>query len=204
MNFLAGLFPKEKDFYKMLYDQSLKTKEGLEYLEKFMNTGDKQYATRVKEIEKEADELRKILIGELDDTFITPFDRDDLFMLSRVIDDILDYSKTTIDEMEIYELEPCEELKQITALLVESARSIHCSIENLKKNKKAANEYALKVKKIENEVENLYRHNLARLVKNKDIGYVLKMREIYRHLSNLADKSDTAADIIGHILVKLS
>ncbi|MBZ4669334.1 MAG: putative phosphate transport regulator [Defluviitaleaceae bacterium] len=204
MNFLNRLFPEEKDFYKMLHDQSLKTKEGLEYLEKYMNTGNKEYALKVREIEKEADELRRILICELDKTFITPFDRADIFALSRAIDDILDYSKTTIDEMEIYELEPTEELRQMVVILVEASRAINSAIENLKNDRNSANESAIKAKKLENKVERLYRDYLAKLVKKEDISYVLKMREIYRHLSNLADKSDLAADIIGHIIVTLN
>jgi len=63
--------------------------------------------------------------------------------------------------------------------------------------------FAVGAKKYENEIENLYRKYVAELLKGDDIKYILKMREIYRHLSNCADKISLAGDILGHILIKM-
>jgi uncharacterized protein Yka (UPF0111/DUF47 family) len=82
---------QEGDFIKALGDQAQKTREGLEALEAFMKDGDQTQAKRVEQLEKEADELRRVLIDDLNRTFVTPIDREDLFA-SRTIDDVLDYA----------------------------------------------------------------------------------------------------------------
>ena len=88
----------------MLSDQASKTLEGIEALEAFVGNQNQENANRVKEIEREADELRRILVEELHQTFVTPMDREDIYALSRAIDDIVDYANSTVDEMEIYEV----------------------------------------------------------------------------------------------------
>jgi len=88
----------------MLSDQASKTLEGIEALGEFVENQNQKNANRVKEIEKEADELRRVLVEELHKTFITPMDREDIYALSRAIDDIVDYANSTVDEMEIYEV----------------------------------------------------------------------------------------------------
>ena len=97
---LLDLFrSRESDFVKLLGEQAKKTCEGLEALEAYMKDGDDVQAKRVMTLEKEADELRRILIDELNRTFVTPIDREDLYALSRTIDDVIDYGYTTLDEM---------------------------------------------------------------------------------------------------------
>jgi uncharacterized protein Yka (UPF0111/DUF47 family) len=96
------IFPKEKNFYKMLSDQASKTLEGIEALGTFAESPTQENAKRIKGIEREADELRRILVEELHQTFVTPMDREDIYALSRAIDDIVDYANTTVDEMEVY------------------------------------------------------------------------------------------------------
>ncbi|MBT1280338.1 DUF47 family protein [Thermoanaerobacter sp. CM-CNRG TB177] len=203
MNVFKWLFSKETDFYKLLEEQSRLTLQGVCALEKYMMTGNIEDGHEVNRLEKIADRKREILVDELDRTFITPFDREDIFNLSKAIDDILDYSNTTVKEMEIYKLNPTPGLLEIVTVIKLSTESIHKSVCNLEKDKKEGMEQALKAKKYENEVENLYRKNLAKLFEEDDIKYILKMREIFRHLSNCADKIDLAGDILGHIYVKM-
>ena len=72
----------------------------------------------------------------------------------------------------------------------------------LKDHKTIAAENAVRAKKLENELETMYRIKLKELVQNEDFCFVFKMREVYRHMSNLADKVDIAANAIAHIIVK--
>ena len=82
-NFLEKLFPKRKDFFQMLANQTSKVEEGLMALVDFMEKPDTGNVNRVNQLEEEADELRRILIDELNRTFVTPIDREDIFTLSR-------------------------------------------------------------------------------------------------------------------------
>lgn len=203
MGILKWIFPQEKDFYGLLYNQSCKTLEGIQALSDYMHTGDAAESQRVIDLESEADEVRRVIIDNLDNTFITPFDREDIFNLSGTMDDIVDYAKTTVEEMEIYELKPTESLINMADILLNATKCLSNSIKYLKDHKAISAENATKAKKLENEMETNYRLNLKVLVKSEDFSYVFRMREVYRHLSNLADKIDMTANMIHHIIVKL-
>ncbi len=199
------LFQKKKcDFCEMLHAQSQKVLEGLDALYVWSQGGVDAQREKVKDIEREADELRRIVIEELNQTFVTPFDRDDIFSLSRAIDDVMDYADRTVDEMEIYEVKPNNHVVQMIDILRKAARELNDSIRLLQKYPNIALEHATKAKAAENEMENAYHRALAELFKGTDTVYMLKMREIYRHLSNAADRGDEAANLIGDIVVKMT
>ena len=199
------LFQKKKsDFCEMLHAQAQKVLEGLDALHAWAEGGLDTHRERVKDVEREADELRRIVIEELNQTFVTPFDRDDIFSLSRAIDDVMDYADRTVDEMEIYEVKPNNHVVQMIDILRKAARELSDAIRLIQKYPNIALEHATKAKAAENEMENAYHRALAELFKGTDTVYMLKMREIYRHLSNAADRGDEAANLIGDIVVKMT
>ncbi len=195
-------------FLQLLSQQTDKTREGLEALESFVKTMDQSQARRVEVIEKEADELRRILIDDLNRSFVTPIDREDLFALSRTIDDVLDYGYTTIDEMVMFGVQPTELMKKMVSILREAAEELHHAILQLRTRPQVALAHATRAKKLENRAESLYREALNELFQQpktvEDILWMLKKREIYRHLSNAADRGDEAANIISDIVVKMT
>ena len=87
--------------------------------------------------------------------------------------------------------------------LSETAAAISEAIASLRNNPEKARERLVFAKKRENYVEHCYREALVDLFKGKNVVEILKVREIYRHLSNAADRGDEAANIIGNILVKV-
>ena len=200
--------PRQNRFLHLLEQQAEKTVEGLEALESYMKGQDDLDAQRVERAEKEADELRRILIDELNRTFITPIDREDIFSLSRAIDDIVDYAYSTVDEMQILDVETNEYLQQMVSLLREAAQKILLAMQRLEEHPRVANDHAMRAKGLENQVESVYREAIAWLFKQpSDLEHIiemLKLREIFRHLSNAADRGDEAANIISDIIVKMT
>jgi predicted phosphate transport protein (TIGR00153 family) len=200
--------PRQRDFFKMLLDQASKTREGLAALEDYMQDGNAKSAKSVITLETEADEMRRILIDELNRTFVTPIDREDIFALSRAIDDIVDYARSTVDEMSIFGVQPNGYLKRMVAILREATEEICLSVNQIKGRPMLASEHAARAKVLENQAEAVYREAIADLFKEprtvEDLIYVLKMREIYRHLSNAADRGDETADIISDIIIKMT
>ncbi|OGP93448.1 MAG: hypothetical protein A2157_19515 [Deltaproteobacteria bacterium RBG_16_47_11] len=206
---VLGLFKRKKPFhshegrfFELLAQQSSKTVEGLEALWNFAENGTKENANLVRNIEREADELRRILVEELDSTFITPLDREDIYALSRAIDDVVDYANTTVDEMEIYEVKGDQHIRDMVNILRKAARELNDAVKIMKDYPRIASEHAVKAKSYENTMEKAYHFALADLFKGTDTVYMLKMREIYRHLSNAADRGDEAANIISSIVMK--
>ncbi len=201
---MAFFQKKKSDFCEMLHAQALKVLEGLDALYAWAAGGVDAERERVKDLERQADELRRIVIEELNQTFVTPFDRDDIFSLSRAIDDVMDYADRTVDEMEIYEVKANSHVVEMIDILRKSARELSDAIRLIQKYPNIALEHATKAKAAENEMENAYHRALAELFKGTDTVYMLKMREIYRHLSNAADRGDEAANLIGDIVVKMT
>ncbi len=196
------IFPKGVSFYQRLSDQAAKTLKGIEALVVFVENPAKENAKRVRDIEREADELRRVLVEDLHQTYITPMDREDIYALSRAIDDIVDYANSTVDEMEIYEVASDEHLREMVEILGKAAREIADAVKILETHPTIAMEHSVKAKFYENAMEKAYHTALADLFKKTDTVYMLKMREIYRHLSNAADRSDEAANIICSIVMK--
>lgn len=207
MGFWDRLRRREDKFHELLVGQARVTLEALDSLVEFMETGNDAAGERVQHAEKEADELRRILIDELNNSFVTPFDREDIFALSRAIDDVLDYSDTTVDEMRLLEIQPNAYLRRMTSLLRDAANEIHLAMLRIKDHPNVALDHATRAKALENRVENVYREAIADLFSGpEDVHHVmqmLKLRETYRHLSNAADRGDEAANIVGDIVVKM-
>ncbi len=206
---MRRLFTKRQNvFLKLIKEQATLTLEGMEALKAYLASHDPTDSARLVSKEKEADEVRRILIDELNRTFITPFDREDIFALSRTIDDVLDYAYTTVSEMEILKVEPTPYMQRMASLLRDAAYELLMAVNRLEEHPGVANDHAQRAKALENRVEEVYREALADLFSGaEDIKHVVKMlklREVYRHLSNAADRGDEAANVIADIVVKIA
>jgi predicted phosphate transport protein (TIGR00153 family) len=195
-------------FIKHIQDQAQLTLEGLDALKLYLNSQDPTSAALLDAKEKAADEARRILIDDLNRTFVTPFDREDIFALSRTIDDVLDYANSTVSELEILKVTPTPYMQSIASLLRDAANELYMAVCNLETHPAVANDHAQRAKALENRVEGVYREALADLFRGaEDVKHVIKMmkqREVYRHLSNAADRGDEAANVIADIVVKLA
>ena len=118
------------------------------------------------------------------------------------IDDLADYSKSTVEEVLLFNIQPDKYLMKIADALLTAATEINIALENLREHPASASGHVLKAKKTENFIEHRYREGLAELFTHDDFQYIFRHREIYRHLSNAADKVDLAADILSDIIIK--
>ncbi|MDP6792504.1 MAG: DUF47 family protein [Anaerolineales bacterium] len=206
-----GLFKRSKkkqrdSMVELLIRQSRLTHQGLQLLQSYTREPKPETAQQLRMVEKEADEVRRMLIDELNRNFITPLDREDIFALSRAVDDVVDYADTTVDEMVLLGIQPTPFLVRMASLLTDAAAEIYNGVLRLQDHPSVANEHAMRAKALENRVERVYREAIADLFSGpRDLDHVvemLKLREIYRHLSNAADRGDEAANVIADIVVK--
>jgi predicted phosphate transport protein (TIGR00153 family) len=203
-----SIFSRKKPnrFIELLIKQAEYTVEGMQKLLAYVREPSAELAQEVTTIEKEADEVRRVLIDELNRTFVTPIDREDIFALSLTIDDVLDYADTTVEELYMLGISPNAFMERMVSLLTDAAREIYLGVSRLQDHPNVANDHAVRAKALENRMEAVYREAIADLfAMPRDIDHVvemLKLREIYRHLSNAADRGDQAANVIGDIVVK--
>jgi predicted phosphate transport protein (TIGR00153 family) len=198
---------KPNRFVELLVEQSRITLEGMDALVSYFEKPTKRRAEVVSKAESDADEVRRILIDEINRTFITPLDREDIHALSRTIDDMLDYAYTTTVEMSILGVQPNEYMREIGLLLAKAASELYLGVQRLGDHPGVSMDHVVRVKQLENQVEGIYRTALADLFQEPEnlgqLVMILKTRETYRHLSNAADRGDEAANIMSDIIVKI-
>lgn len=210
---VTGVFKrgqKEDRFVQLLIDQSEKTLEGLNLLEKWFRkekVTEESLLDKMRQKEVEADEIRRILIDDLHNTFVTPLDREDIFNLSLHIDDMLDYAYTTVEAMHMLEIDEDEHLQKMVATMRDAAAELSLAVKRLSANPRVAGEHGRRAKKLENEVEVIYREAISELFQKatdfNELMLMLRRREIYRHVSNMADRANQAADVLGMIVMKV-
>ncbi len=209
---LQRVFRKPENVFAKLVNEQAEltlaelTLAGLNDLVKFMEDESEVAAAQLMAHEKQADVVRRILIDELTNTFVTPYDREDIFTLSRAIDDVLDYAYSTVSEMRLFDVRATPHMQRMSSLLRDAGGELMLAVMRLQQHGKVANEHMRRAKKLENKIEAEYRLALAAMFKDvtevKQVVEVMKMREVYRHLSNAADRVDEAANVIAHIVVK--
>lgn len=199
---------REDKFLSLLIQQGELVAEGLRLLETCLRNPTPGAVEKMRRQEYEADEVRRILIDELHKTFVTPLDREDIFNLSLNIDEMLDYALTTIEEMDLLEVEPDEHLLKMIEFNRQAAEELAMAMLRLKDNPRVAGDHARRARKYENEVDQLYRIAIADLFSKardiKPLMAMLRRREVYRHVSNMADRASAAANVIGMVVMKLT
>ena len=194
---------KEPNFFELLTQQSVVVNKGMKLWYAYCVTHDEKIADAVIKAEDEGDMVRRILIDEINKTFITPIDREDLFRLSAQLDEILDYAKTSVDEIRFFGVIPDQEMTEITATLVEMTEHIILAVSNIERHRAIARDEAIYVKGLENKVGDSNIRALATLFDDDNHSKIFKYREIYRHLNQTADIGDEAMDTLLKILVKM-
>ena len=202
------LKPKQDNFTSHLVQQGEKAVDITNALQSYLQKPTEKKQEKARRIEQEADEIQRILVHELLDTFITPFDREDIFSLSRALDNFIDYVYDTVEELVIFEVPDPVGVQEMADILSEMAGELHLALQRLGDHPGVASEHARRAKGCENRVENVYRHTIADLFSEPEgihaVMVMLKNREVLRHLSNAADYGDRAADTILDVVVKWS
>ncbi len=121
---------------------------------------------------------------------------------------MIDYALTTLEEMVLLNVNADHHLRQMITLVVQEAEELHLATQRLTNNQRVAGDHARRTKKLENEVDHLYRLAVAELFSNandiKLLPALFNRREVYRHVSNMSDRADTAANVFGMVVMKLS
>lgn len=199
------MFERKKtlDFYNALTQQAQTIRDTVDALYAYCQDPTPENGDFVKAKEREADQIHYLLVDAINQTFITPIDRDDLFRLSSSIDDLADYAWTTVKDLRIYDILPDKNLESLVGILLEMADGLLLCVKNLRKNHALVASEAKKVKKLENKLNERYHESIAELFATDDFKEILKYRGIYSHINHASDKGDSCADLLQNIIVKL-
>jgi uncharacterized protein len=161
---------------------------------------------KMRTIEHQGDEVAHTIIDELNKTFITPFDREDILSLAKELDDVTDMINTIVSRMMVYKaLGPNKNLIQFSSVIEQSTSGVLCAVRGLKdlKNCKSINESLVEINRLENVGDAMRDKVLAELFESeKDPIAVIKWKEIYQDAETVLDICEDVAHVVGSILVK--
>jgi predicted phosphate transport protein (TIGR00153 family) len=159
---------------------------------------------QVKKEETEGDAITRELITLLNTQYVTPFDRDDIYMLATEVDDVVDYLEEASDLLGLYGVEmPTRHAVEQCGILVRACEQLAIACDNLK-GMRGVQEALVQVKAFEDEGDRVLRDALAALFRDEGIDplIVIRWKDIYESLERALDACETAANVIANILVK--
>jgi predicted phosphate transport protein (TIGR00153 family) len=158
---------------------------------------------QVKELENQGDDLTREIIGLLNTQYITPFDREDIYELAKEIDDVVDYIEHASELLDLYLVESrMEQSVEQCRVLVEAAEHLSKALAELRQLRRVE-QHIVQVKRLEDEGDRIERTAIAALFREGvDPLTVIRWKDIFEALEDAVDACETAADLVGNIVVK--
>lgn len=206
-----ALLPKDRLFYP-LFDQAcanmVQTARVLERALKSDSVTRIQSFETINHLEKQGDEITHAIMRETGNTFIVPFDREDIHALAISIDDVVDYIYGTAKRLDLYKVHQISpamvrlaEIITLSAIELQSAVREMRSLRNVRKVKA----HLHTINTLENEADKIMNSTIADLFKNEtDAMVILKTKEVISFLENATDKCEDAAHVIDSVIIKFS
>jgi predicted phosphate transport protein (TIGR00153 family) len=204
---LSWIKSNEKEILTILDKLAIKAKETSEELVKMFLHIDKasEYQIKIKQLEREADELTRSIFAELNKTFITPLDREDMQRIAAKTDDVIDFMDGISGRIVSYHISSTPPyMLDIAKELVNATKEVELMISQLKNVKadKSLIDHCRKVSDIEHTVDDLYRTAVGQLFETTDAINIIKLKDIYESLEIASDRCLDVADVIEDIVLK--
>jgi uncharacterized protein Yka (UPF0111/DUF47 family) len=203
-NLFSGFFPREYDFESMLAHQSDVTMSGVKAFIVWLETLPLSNPHELERIENEVDTMRHEMEDKLIRSFSTPFDRQDIYSISRQMDYILNFSKETAKEMYAFGVQPDTPILDMANYLLSGTECISRGIKNLNTDKDAVEEEIRHARDTYNVMEEVYISGMAELLRTNDAMNALRTREIYHHLRDAGRAMRDTLDILHNAVIDLA
>jgi predicted phosphate transport protein (TIGR00153 family) len=202
------LTPRENVFFELFTASANNLLEGAHTLDALVTAtrGERDaLAKELRDLEHIGDDRTHSILREVNSTFVTPFDREDIYRLASRLDDVMDFFEAAGDLIVLYDLEILPlEMQRLTEILVRGAELTAGAMPRLKLLTNLS-DYWIEINRLENDADKLYRRFVARLFSGDyDALTVMKMKEIAEQLESAADALENVADTVETIAVKES
>jgi predicted phosphate transport protein (TIGR00153 family) len=203
---MFGLIPKDEKFFAMFKEMTVTIIEGANLLKDMMDNFEDPLGSqkKIKDVEHKCDQLTHDIIKKLNKSFITPFDREDIYALSGALDDIMDLIDASSQRFVMYNVEkPTPESKELAFIILKSCQTIDKAVGILGGKLEPISEYCVEVNALENEADRVCREAVSKLFdEEKDAIKLIKWKEIYETMERATDKCEDAANILESVVVK--
>lgn len=200
--------PKDFDFFSLFEKQAEYAVKAASYLREVVSKGvlDEGRLKKMHDIEREGDEVAHAIIAQLNKTFITPFEREDIHALTKQLDDVIDMLYTIANRLRVYKITRAnKDLIEFSSVIEESVRCIASAVKGMRnaKNTKPVLESCIEINRLENVGDLMRDKALAELFeREKDPIMVIKWKDLYQDAETVLDICEDVANVVESILVK--
>ncbi len=202
---LNRLFPREQSFFEMFIELAENIHAGAKALVEMLSdyTNVPRQAGHIKDLEHKGDEITHALLTRLNQTFITPFDREDIHELSSKIDDVLDLTDAAASRLVIYRVDRIRPgVADLAKILSEATAQVAAAVRVLGKHDHIL-DYCIEINRLENESDRVCRTLIARLFEEeKDPVQIIKWKEIIEVIETAVDKCEDVANVLESVTLK--
>jgi len=203
--FSFRFFPRDEQFFDLFGQMADEIRQGAVLLEQVLATEPPDLAAidRIKDIEHRCDALTHDTIQRLHRTFVTPFDREDLYALSTSLDDIMDAIDHAATLVRLYRIQRIRRgAREMAHMVTEAAERLHAAIDALAA-KTPVHPHAIEINRIENEADREYQEAVRELFEvETDPVMIIKWKEVYDVLEVITDRCEDVANVIEGVVVK--
>jgi hypothetical protein len=203
-----SLLPREDEYFSLFAEMTGKIQDGSKLLAEMLEAGESDlasFAGKIKDVEHDCDDLTHRITTKLNSSFITPFDREDIFGLAVALDDVCDYIDAAARAILMYGIrEFNDDVRKIAGLIRELTSEINAAVLLLKKPSGIA-PHIVEIHRLENAADDGYFRAIGSLFQSSnDPIFVIKWKELYEILENATDRCESVANIIETIVLKHS
>jgi len=203
------LTPREDSYFDLLATLALHLVTGANLLAEMLGASDrptrKAIAKALAEAEHAADETTHLIMRKLNQTFVTPFDRDDIYALASALDDCMDYMEEAADMVVLYRVDTLPPRVADQVQVLQRAAELTADAMPRLRSMDSLSEYWVEVNRLENQADKAHRKLLAQLFDDVvDPIELMKLKEIVETLEQAADGFETVANIVETIALKES
>ncbi|MFZ4465391.1 MAG: DUF47 domain-containing protein [Bacteroidales bacterium] len=211
--FLKVFVPKETAFFPLFENDAKILIKGTELLAELVKTNDlderETLIARIKAAESEGDKVTDEIFTQLNKSFITPFDREDIHELASKIDDVLDNINAASQRIRLYKPKTLttdmKEMADVLGLLAIEIQKAVSQLRHLAKHKNEIVKACDQINMLENKADHVYNLAISKLFdEEKNTGELIKLKDIMASLEKAADKAEDVSDAIRTILIKMA
>ena len=202
---MIRLLPRETKFFDLFAELSTSMSEGARLLRSILEDPHDLEARveQMQAIEHRGDKATHAIMTKLNQSFITPFDREDIHHLASALDDVLDFMNTAATRLVMYKIvQPTAAAAELAGILVLQTEELARGVSLLEKNGKVM-QHCDEINRLEDEADQVSRKAIGELFENeKDPIQLIKMKELYELLETATDKAEDAANVLEAIVLK--
>ena len=204
---MARFIPRETKFFDLCSEIASNVVESARVLSDFLHSYDYErlpaVVQQIKDLEHRGDEMTHRLMIKLNQTFITPFDREDIHLLASSLDDVLDFINGASDRLATYKItQPSPSAKVLAAIILKQAEELAKAVSLLDKDHRVL-EHCVEVNRLENEADGVSREAIGRLFDHEqDPITLIKLKELLEILELATDKAEDAANVLEAVVLK--